>query len=118
MDTFLCMKYQSTSFNRNLINFIRRLEFWVDNPWRRYSLFLIIFLAAYFFGSSLGMINGVLALMDPIGAFFTVLIIEAFVRFRRNNFNQKDFTITLKIMDSFRMGLMYGLLMEGFKLIN
>ena len=62
------MKYQPTSLNRNLINLIKRLDSWAANPWRRYSLLIIIFLSAFLIGSSIGMINGVLALMDPIGA--------------------------------------------------
>ncbi len=111
------MKYQTTSLDKNIVNFIQRIEVWTKNPWRRYSFLIIIFLAAFFIGGSIGMINGVLALMDPIGAFFTVLLIEVLVRIRRfDDKNQKTY-IAYKIMDSFRMGFVYGLLMEGFKLI-
>ena len=70
------MKYQSTGLNRNVINIVRRLELWTVNPWRRYSLLISIFLSSFWLGSSIGMINGALALMDPIGAFFTVIFIE------------------------------------------
>ena len=112
------MKYQSTALNRNLINFNRQLELWAQNPWRRYSLLIIIFLAAFFLGSSIGMINGALALMDPVGAFFTVILIEFFVRFRRSEIKRKEArSISRAIMDSFRMGFVYGLFMEGFKLL-
>ncbi len=111
------MKYQSTALNRNLINFNRQLDIWVQNPWRRYSLLIIIFLAAFFLGSSIGMINGALALMDPIGAFFTVIFIEIFVRIRRSYLEKKSPSISLPAFDSFRMGFVYGLFMEGFKLL-
>ncbi|KGG16700.1 hypothetical protein EV06_0542 [Prochlorococcus sp. MIT 0602] len=60
------------------------------------------------------MINGVLALMDPIGAFFTVVIIEILVRFR--NINKEKQSISIPMIDSFRMGFVYGLFMEGLKL--
>ncbi|KGG18623.1 MULTISPECIES: DUF565 domain-containing protein [Prochlorococcus] len=93
-----------------------RLEVWSDNPWRRYSMLIIIFLSAFLFGSSIGMINGVLALMDPIGAFFTVTLIEVLVRFRKVNVQKKGSSISLSILDSFRMGFIYGLFTEGFKL--
>ena len=63
------------------------------------------------------MINGVLALMDPIGAFFTVLLIEFFVRVRRLDINQRKSSISLPMIDSFRIGFVYGLFMEGFKLL-
>jgi len=111
------MKYQTTSLDNNLLNFTKRLESWTKNPWRKYSFLIIIFLSAFFIGGSIGMINGVLALMDPIGAFFSVLLIEALVRIRRFDIKNKDTSIAYKIMDSFRMGFVYGLLMEGFKLL-
>ena len=63
------------------------------------------------------MINGTLALMDPIGAFFTVLFIEVLVRIRRNFDSSKKSIILLSIIDMARMGLLYGLFMEGFKLL-
>ena len=112
------MKYQSTGFSRNIVNIISRLDLWVANPWRKYSLLIIIFFFAFSFGSSIGMINGALALMDPVGAFFTVILIEFFVRFRRSEIKRKEArSISRAIMDSFRMGFVYGLFMEGFKLL-
>ena len=112
------MKYQSTGFSRNIVNIISRLDLWVANPWRKYSLLIIIFFFAFSFGSSIGMINGALALMDPVGAFFTVILIEFFVRFRRSEIKTKEArSISRSIMDSFRMGFVYGLFMEGFKLL-
>ena len=112
------MKYQSTEFSRNIVNIISRLDLWVANPWRKYSLLIIIFFFAFSFGSSIGMINGALALMDPVGAFFTVVLIEFFVRFRRLEIKRNEVrSISRSIMDSFRMGFVYGLFMEGFKLL-
>ena len=55
--------------------------------------------------------------MDPIGAFFSVLLIEALVRIRRVDIKNKENSIAHQTMDSFRMGFLYGLLMEGFKLL-
>ncbi len=111
------MKYQPTNLNRNVINILRRLEFWTVNPWRRYSFLIIVFLSAFWLGSSIGMINGALALMDPIGAFFTIILIELFVRIRSIKINKQMSSIALSILDSFRIGFVYGLFMEGFKLL-
>ncbi len=110
-------KYQTTSLNQNLSNALIRLDEWVDNPWRRYSLLLIIFLIGFLLGSSVGMINGVLALMDPIGAFAIVIILELMVRLRRFLRQSHGSNIALQILDSARIGLLYGLFMEGFKLL-
>ena len=61
---------QKTKFQLEIIKNAEVLSNWAINPWRRYSLALIILLVGYFFGSSLGMISAVVELMDPVGAFF------------------------------------------------
>tara|TARA_Y100001968_G_C19241070_1_gene659443 strand:+ start:304 stop:645 length:342 start_codon:yes stop_codon:yes gene_type:complete len=110
-------KFQSTNLHKNYGLIIDRLVKWAVNPWRRYSMYLIIFLIGFFLGSSLGMINGALSLMDPIGAFFTVLFIEILVRIRRNFDSSPSSKILLYMIDMARIGLLYGLFMEGFKLL-
>ncbi len=56
--------------------------------------------------------------MDPVGAFLIVILIEFFIRFRRSEIKRKEArSISMSIMDSFRMGFVYGLFMEGFKLL-
>ena len=110
-------RLQYTRLNRNFGKVLVRLENWSKNPWRRYSLFTIVLLSAFLIGSSIGMINGVLALMDPIGAFFAVLLLELMVRSRRRFIHYRDSLIIRDLMDMTRIGLLYGLLMEGFKLL-
>ena len=110
-------KFQSTSLHRSFGEGLERLESWAINPWRRYSLLLIVLLIGFFLGTSIGTINGVLALMDPIGAFLTVLIMEIMVRFRRNWLNKNRNLLSLHIIDFARVGFLYGLLLEGFKLL-
>ena len=110
-------KLQSTALHRGFGQIFDRLENWAINPWRRYSLLLIIFLTGFFLGSSLGVINGVLALMDPVGAFLTVFLIEVLVRFRRNRLFRNKESMTLMMIDFGRIGLLYGLLLEGLKLL-
>ncbi len=109
-------KFQYTSLHRNFGLAFGRLELWAENPWRRYSLYLILMLTGFLIGSSIGVINGVLALMDPVGAFVIVLIIEIMVRLRRNKYFRARANLFLKLMDTIRIGLLYGLLLEGFKL--
>jgi len=113
----MTQRFQSTSLHNNLGKSIDRLETWAINPWRRYSLLLIVWLIGFFLGSSIGTINGVLVLMDPVGAFFTVLILEIMVRIRHNQQLETKKSLPLKIVDFTRVGLLYGLLMEGFKLL-
>tara|TARA_Y100001968_G_C19446896_1_gene765902 strand:- start:3122 stop:3463 length:342 start_codon:yes stop_codon:yes gene_type:complete len=108
---------QLTGLNKNFGNLLKKLEDWTTNPWRRFSLYLIIFLMGFFVGSSLGMVNGALALMDPVGALFAVIALELMVRLRRfSTSSNRNWTI-INILDMSRMGLLYGLFMEGFKLL-
>jgi len=111
------MKFQSTSLHRSFGQSLGRLESWAVNPWRRYSLLLIVLLTGFFLGSSIGTINGTLALMDPVGAFFSVLIIEIMIRLRKNLLISNKNSFSLRIIDVSRIGLLYGLLLEGFKLL-
>tara|TARA_Y100001968_G_scaffold124612_1_gene113611 strand:+ start:216 stop:506 length:291 start_codon:yes stop_codon:yes gene_type:complete len=96
---------------------LERLEDWTINPWRKYSLDLIVLLLGFSIGTSIGVINGVLALMDPIGAMLTVFFIEIMVRARRNLPNTKIGKLSLRIIDFARFGILYGLISEGFKLL-
>ena len=67
---------QKTVLYKSFAKIVDRLANWATNPWRRYSLLAIIFLIGFLAGSSLGMINGVLALMDPVGAFIALIFLE------------------------------------------
>ena len=113
----MASRMQKTFLYKSSTKFVDRLANWAVNPWRRYSLLSIIFFIGFFIGSSLGMINGVLALMDPVGAFFTVVLLEAMVRVRRHWPKKAGAKIVIDLVDMSRIGLLYGLLLEGFKLL-
>ena len=72
----MSQRLQATRLHRNIGQALQRLESWSTNPWRRWSLLMIVLLGAFLLGSSIGMINGVLAIMDPVGALVTVLFLE------------------------------------------
>ena len=110
-------KLQYTRLHKSFGLALERLEIWAVNPWRKISLLLIVLLAAFVIGGSIGMINGALALMDPVGALFTVLLLEIMVRLRSKWPSSKKESITRQILDMARVGLLYGLLLEGFKLL-
>ena len=113
----MTLKPQETNFRIYLGRAFERLENWAVNPWRKYSFLLIILLIGFLLGTSIGTINGVLALMDPVGALFAVLLLEFLVRIRRYWPKDKGYEIVLSSIDSARIGFLYGLLMEGFKLL-
>ena len=113
----MVIKPQTTKFQIYVIDNIKTLNLWANNPWRKYSLALIIFFIGYFFGSSLGMISAVFELMDPISALVSVVFIEVLIKLRRSlSFNRNQKFLTL-LLDFLRIGLFYGFFTEGLKLL-
>ena len=111
------LRMQKTVLYKSFAKIIDRLANWAANPWRRYSLLVIIFLFGFFIGSSLGMINGVLALMDPIGAFITLIFLELLIKARFFFLKSNKPIILIRVFDMFRIGTFYGLLSEALKLL-
>ena len=108
---------QKTKFQLKIVENIQTLSIWANNPWRRYSIALIILLIGYFLGSSLGMVSAVLELMDPVAAFLSVVLIEILIALRRNfRFDRKK-KFLLLLLDSLRLGLFYGFFTESLKLL-
>ena len=108
---------QKTVLYKSSAKILDKLANWAANPWRRYSLLVIIFFLGFLIGSSLGMINGVLALMDPIGAFITLIFLELLIKARFFSLKSKKPIILIRVVDMFRIGITYGLFSEGLKLL-
>ena len=113
----MSQRMQKTFLYKSSANIIDRLANWAANPWRRYSLLLIVFLLGFLLGSSFGMINGVLALMDPVGAFIVLIFLEILIKARFIFLKSKKPRILIWIFDVFRIGIAYGLFSEGLKLL-
>ena len=113
----MVIKPQKTKFQIYIVDNVKTLNLWANNPWRKYSLALIVFFIGYFFGSSLGMISTVFELMDPISALVSVIFIEVLIKLRRSfSFNKNQKFLTL-LIDFLRIGLFYGFFTEGLKLL-
>ena len=108
---------QKTKFQLKIVENIQTLSIWANNPWRRYSITLVVLLIGYFLGSSLGMMSAVLEIMDPVAAFLSVVLIEILIALRRNfRFDRKK-RFLLLLLDSLRLGLFYGFFTESLKLL-
>ncbi len=108
---------QNTNFQLKIVENIQTLSIWANNPWRRYSISLIILLIGYFLGSSLGMVSAVVEIMDPVAAFLSVVFIEILIVLRRNFRFEKKKKFLLLLLDSLRLGLFYGFFTESLKLL-
>ena len=113
----MVIKPQNTKFQIFVIDNLKTIRKWATNPWRKYSLAVIIFLIGYLFGSSIGMISAVYELMDPIGALISVAVIEILIKIRRSLMNDKKKNFYLLITDCLRIGLLYGFFTESLKLL-
>ena len=113
----MIVRPQQTRFQILIVDNLKTISNWAVNPWRRYSVVLIMFFIGYFFGSSLGMISAVYNLMDPVGALISVLLIEILINIRRVLFSDKNKRFFLLIIDFLRIGLMYGFFTESLKLL-
>ena len=113
----MIIRPQKTKFQIFFVENLKTISNWAVNPWRRYSIALIIFFIGYFFGSSLGMISAVYNLMDPVAALIAVLIIEILIKTRRALLSDRKKRFYLLIADFLRIGLLYGFFTESLKLL-
>ncbi len=108
---------QQTRFQRQVAELGPSLERWAANPWRRLSLLLIVLLISFAMGGAVGSITGALSRLDPLGALLCVLAIELAIRVRGPLLRRGGDRLALQLLDMGRIGLLYGLLLDGFKLL-
>ena len=113
----MVVKPQKTKYQIKIVENLESLSNWASNPWRRYSLALTIILIGYLLGSSLGMVSAVIELMDPVGAFVSVIFIEILIQLRRRLRFERKKKLLVLLLDSFRLGLFYGFFTESLKLL-
>ena len=110
-------RLQSTRLQSNLGQANRRLERWAGNPWRRLSLRLIGLLIGFLLGTAITTVSGALGQIDPVAALLVVIGTEFTVRLRRQAQPGERSPVLFQILDMSRIGLLYGLFLEAFKLI-
>ncbi len=111
------LRYQQTRFQTTIAEAGARLVDWARNPWRKLSLLLLTFATCFAFGVGVGTIFGAMNLMDLVVAVVCVLILEVSVRSRGGLRRIEGDRLPLHLLDMARMGLLYGLLLEGFKIL-
>jgi positive regulator of sigma E activity len=100
-----------------------RLELLFSNSWRRISLSLISILLGFFMGSALATTAGQAAVWDIAVAALVVIFAELISRlvYGRRNSRQDNLkpivrSLYLDMLNLFKVGLMYNLFLEAFKL--
>ncbi|MFM7427174.1 MAG: DUF565 domain-containing protein [Elainella sp.] len=90
------------------------------NPWRRLSLLVIGFLGGNFLATLISTIAGQKAELDVIAAFLLVLIVEVaswlVYRTDRQLAASQQRLLFLELLNDTKLGLLYGMFVEAFKL--
>lgn len=114
---------QNTRLSTIVSNTTNRLSRWSRNPWRRVSLILIGLLAGFLLASVVSTTAGVKSELDIVAAAITVSVVEIINRLtyspRRANLedgSQAPRLLTIEILNSIKIGMVYGLFLEAFKL--
>ena len=63
------------------------------------------------------MVSAVVELMDPVAAFLSVVFIEILIGLRRNLRFERKKKFLLLLLDSLRLGLIYGFFTESLILL-
>ena len=113
--TIAVRRLQSTRLQVNVGVALERLDEWARNPWRRFSLLALAGLIGFLIGSAITSVSGVLGQLDPVAALVVVLGTELTIRRRRNS--EPSLRLPQQLLDLGRIGFLYGLFLEGFKLI-
>jgi hypothetical protein len=102
---------------------VGQLARWSRNPWRRTSLIIISLLAGFFAASVISTVSGATSEQDTIAAGVVLLLVELTNRYvyspRRatlSDGNAAPRLLTTEILNSIKLGLVYGLFLEAFKL--
>ena len=114
-ETSAVQRLQSTRLQTNVGAALQRLDRWARNPWRRLSLLAVAGLIGFLIGSAITSVAGVLGQMDPVAALVVVLGTELTIRRRRSS--EPSLKLPQQLLDLGRIGFLYGLFLEGFKLI-
>lgn len=92
---------------------------WVFNPWRRISLVIIGLLFGNFLGIAVSSIAGQAAELDVVISAILLVLVEltSWLVYRRppKNADRKN-SLLLEVMNALKIGLVYSLFVEAFKL--
>lgn len=118
---------QQTRFSALITALTRQLTLWLVNPWRRLSVTIISLLSGNFFATAVSSTAGQAAELDIVITAVLLIFVEGVSwlvygrepRLRatgRNNVENGRSPLLFEALNAFKLGLTYGLFVEGFKL--
>ncbi len=100
----------------NFLTLISRCLFdFLIGPWRRRSLGLISLLTGFYLGSNLTVYYLVKTGQRPLVVILMLFIIEILIRLR-SSINTNKWPVYMVAIDNLRIGIIYAVVLEAFKL--
>ncbi len=107
---------QNTRINTLFDNIAGGLDSFFRNPWRRFSLLLISLLLGNFLGTAVSTISGQKADLDIVASALLVAATEAINRLAYSTPVATARSLPVQALNAIKLGLIYSLFVEAFKL--
>ncbi len=89
---------------------------WLRNPWRRFSVLIISVLLGNFISTVVSTISGQRAELDVVAAAVLVAIAELISWITYRSKAETARSLLIQVPNALKIGLIYGLFVEAFKL--
>jgi hypothetical protein len=93
-----------------------RLGGWLRNPWRRLSVLIIGLLLGNFIGPAISSISGQRAQLDVLMSAILVGLVEFVSWIAYRSKSERARSLLIQIPNAIKIGIVYSLFLEAFKL--
>lgn len=107
---------QNTRISTLFDNIASGLDRFFRNPWRRFSLLLISLLLGNFLGTAISTISGQRADLDIVTSALLVAATEVINRLAYSTPSATARSLPVQTLNATKLGLIYSLFVEAFKL--
>lgn len=107
---------QNTRLNTLFDNTANGLGGWLKNPWRRMSVLIISLLLGNFLGTVAATVSGQKAELDILVAAILVALTELVNRLTYGSNAETRRSLLIQLLNALKIGLVYSLFVEAFKL--
>ncbi|MBW4488156.1 MAG: DUF565 domain-containing protein [Trichocoleus desertorum ATA4-8-CV12] len=107
---------QNTRLNNLVDGVLGQLGRWLRNPWRRLSVLVISVLFGIFSGTAIPTTTGQAATWDIVAAAVLMAFTEAISRIVYSNRQGVTQSLLLEALNAVKLGLIYGMFIEAFKI--
>jgi len=107
---------QNTRLNSLVGTITAQARRWLFNPWRQLSLLVISVFFGFFLGSAISLVSGQRGYLDIVVAGILLASTEIIDRIYYSRIWQSRRALWLEALNALKIGLIYSLFLEAFKL--